>query len=414
MDEIKLRMIIADQRESFLKSKSLIDRDINIDYYIKTKQIVIISGIRRSGKSSLLYLIHKKLNKKFLYFNFDDERLFNFSIEDFNKIYEIFLSENEDEDAVFYFDEIQIMNGWEKFLNRMHEKGIKIFVTGSNAKLLSSEIATSLTGRNVVINLMPFSLKEFLCLKNVKIEMDSTSKIVKLKKLFKKYFEMGGFPLVIEEDDLELIKVYYNDIFYRDIVSRYKINNIDEIKNLSTFLMSNSGKIISYSKLGSLSNISSSSLVKKYLGFFFDSYLFFELKKYDVSVKKQILNPRKIYSGDLAFARKIGFHTSNDDGRFLENLVFLELKRRNKEVFYHLKKKECDFVIFDKNKISQAIQVTWLLNEINKEREFEGLYDAMDQYGLNEGLILTYSQEEEKKYKGKKIIIKPVWKWLLE
>lgn len=360
------------------------------------------------------YLIHKKINKNFLYFNFDDERLSGFTVNNFNKIYEIFLAENEGKNAVFYFDKIQVIEGWEKFLNRMYEKGIKIFVTGSNAKLLSSGISTSLTGRNVVIKLMPFSFKEFLSFKNIKITFDSTSNIAKAIKLFRKYFEMGGFPLILEENDLELIKIYYNDIFYKDIISKYKINNVDGIKNLSTFLMSNSGKIISYSKLGNFSGISSSSLVKKYLGFFFDSYLFFELKKYDVSVRKQILNSRKIYSGDLGFARKIGFHSSEDDGRFLENLVFLELKRKEKEIFYHFNKHECNFLIKENLKIIEAIQVIWILNKMNKKREFEGIYDAMKVHGLNEGLILTFEQEEEIKYKGKKIIVKPVWKWLLE
>ena len=414
MEKEKLRQIIIDQKETFLRKRFLIKRDFDLTPYLKTKQIVLISGIRRCGKSSLLYLIHQELSVDFLYFNFDDERIIQFTADDFNLLYEIFLEDNP-KDYVFYFDEIQVIPGWEKFLNRMYEKGIKIYVTGSNAKLLNSEIATTLTGRNLSINLMPFSFKEYLDFKGFSCDLSklSTKNKSEIVRYFKKYFQLGGFPLVIHEENPELIQTYYNDIFYRDIITRYNVHNIEQLKELSSYLMSNCGRPLSYSKLSAVSNISSISLVKKYLHYFFNSFLFVKLNKFDYSVSKQILNPKKIYSIDTGFMKEVGFNFSENNGHFLETIVFLELKRRNQDIFYHVGKKECDFVIKSKTKISIAIQVCYNLNKDNEQREVDGLLDALTSYNLKEGLILTYDREDELCIKDMNIKIIPVWKWLL-
>jgi len=397
MEKSKLRRIIVDQKEDFLQKKDLIDRTVDMSKIIKTNQIVLISGIRRCGKSSLLKLIQNQLKKDFLYFNFDDERITNFSSEDFNVLYEIFLESNP-QDFVFYFDEIQNIFGWEKFLNRMYEKGIKIYVTGSNAKLLSSEIATALTGRNIVIHLTPFNFQEFLNFKKYNSEYQTTTKKAKLIRAFNEYLSLGGFPLIIKEDDTSLVKGYYSDIFYRDIVARYKLQNIEELKILANYLINSSGRDISYSKMATTSGISSKSLVKKYLDYFLNSYLFIELRKFDYSYKKQVLNPRKFYVSDISFLKEIGLKISKNKGNTLESLVLINLK--NKEIYYHKNKHECDFVIKEGLKITKAIQVTSELNEENKD--------------IKEGLILTQDQEDEIKQNNKLIKIKPVWKWLLQ
>jgi predicted AAA+ superfamily ATPase len=413
MEKQKLRIILADQKEDFLRTKELINRDVDMSKILNTKQIVLISGIRRCGKSTLLKLIHNKLNKVFLYFNFTDERIVNFTSSDFNVLYEIFLESNP-KDYVFYFDEIQEISGWEKFLNRMHEKGIKIFVTGSNAKLLSSEIATALTGRNIVIHLSPFSFKEFLDFRKIDLKHQTTSDNALLMNAFQEYLSLGGFPLIIKEKDSSLIQGYYSDIFYRDIVARYKLQNIEELKILSNYLISSSGRDISYSKMAVSSGISSKSLVKKYLQYFLNSYLFIEIKKFDYSYKKQVLNPRKFYPSDIGFLNEIGFKTSYNNGAVLENLVLLNLIYNYKEVFYHKKKNECNFLIKQGLTITKAIQVCYNITDENKKREIDGLIEAMQTYNLNNGLILTYEQEEILTMENKKIVVKPVWKWLLE
>ena len=418
MDKLKLKSILLDQKESFNSRKEkLIGREVPLDGYIKTSQVVIISGIRRCGKSSLLYLIKEKMQlaqEDYLYFNFDDERisatdnildlLFNLHIEIYgNK-------------PIIFFDEIQNIKGWEKFINRIYEQGIKIFVTGSNANLLSSEISTSLTGRNKVIVLYPFSFKEYLNLNKLDFDIDSltSSKAAIIKKFFNSYFEKGGFPLVDIEEDIELIDAYFKDILYRDIIAKYNLTQVDEIKQIGIYFAGNVGKLFSYSSLQKITGVKSLSSIKSYLEYYAQSYLFFYLKKYDFSVSKQILNPKKVYTVDQGIASRIGFNFSENKGRILENIVFLELLRRGKEVYYYSDKKECDFVIKKATKIIEAIQVCFLINKDNEEREYSGLSEAISSYELGKGKILTYDQEYNFKMESKEIEVLPVWKWLLE
>lgn len=417
METGKLKEIVLDQQDVFNKKTDLIARDIELTKYISSSLVVVISGIRRCGKSSLLYLIKEEMKLKegdYLYFNFDDERITN-DISILDQLYNIHL-ELYDREPVLFFDEIQNISGWEKFINRMFEKNIKVFVTGSNAKLLSSEISTSLTGRNKVIELTPFSFKEFLVLSGNKYDLkkiNSTSKN-KIKKDFDFYFKKGGFPLVDKEDDLELINSYFQDILYRDIIARFKLTQTEEIKQIGIYFMSNIGKLFSYSTLKNISGVKSSSSIKAYLDYYSQTYLFFYLKKFDFSIKKQILNPKKVYVIDQAFATRIGFNFSENKGRILENIVFLELKRRSKEVYYHQGKNECDFIIKDALEINEAIQVCYFINPNNENREIQGLLEAMKKYDLKNGLILTYEQEYFFETESLSINVIPVWKWLLE
>ena len=258
----------------------------------------------------------------------------------------------------------RISDNWEKFINRMYEQGIKVFVTGSNAKLLSSEISTSLTGRNKLIELYPFSflrISRFIGNSYDLKRITPKSKSLILKD-FNKYFETGGFPLVVKENDTELINAYFQDIFYRDIISRYKLTQVNEIKQIGLYFASNIGKLFSYSTLREISGVKSLSSIKNYLYYYEQSYLYFYLKKFDYSVKKQIMNPKKVYIIDPAFAHRLGFNFSENKGRILENIVFLELLRRRKEVYYHSGRKECDFVVKEGLDIVEAIQVAYQVN----------------------------------------------------
>lgn len=416
METGKLKEIILDQQYAFNKKSGLIERDIELKKYISSSLVIIISGIRRCGKSSLLYLIKEKMKLKeeeYLYFNFDDERIIN-DVSILDKLYNIHL-ELYDREPVLFFDEIQNISGWEKFINRMFEKNIKIFVTGSNAKLLSSEISTSLTGRNKVIELSPFSFKEFLVLSGNKYDLKKLDSMTKnrIKKDFDFYLQKGGFPLVDKEDDLELINFYFQDILYRDIIARFKLTQTEEIKQIGLYFMSNIGKLFSYSTLQNISGVKSLSSIKAYLDYYSQTYLFFYLKKFDFSIKKQILNPKKVYVIDQAFATRIGFNFSENKGRILENIVFLELKRRNKEIYYHHGKHECDFVVKEDCKINEAIQVCYFIDQNNESRERGGLLEAMRTYNLEKGIILTYDQEYSFEIESLPVDVVPVWKWLL-
>jgi len=417
MNKERLKEILLDQKAVFNQPKNLIHRDVELNKYIKTGQVVIISGIRRCGKSSLLYLIKEKMQLEdaaWCYFNFDDERILpDVSVLDriYNLHFEIFGTE-----PVLFFDEIQNIENWEKFVNRMYEKGTKVFVTGSNAKLLSSEISTSLTGRNKVLELFPFSFSEFLLFHNKKFDrtkLTSKDKALLIKE-FNQYIETGGFPLVVKENDLELINSYFQDILYRDIISRYKLSQVNEIKQIGLYFASNTGKLFSYSTLQEISGVKSTSSIKDYLHYYEQSYLFFFLKKFDFSVRKQIMNPKKVYAADPAISNRLGFNFSENKGRVLENIVFIELRRRGKEVYYHSGKNECDFLVKEGLKVTQAIQVAWTLDNTNLERETRGLKEAIQNHKLKNGLLIVCETEEAEALTGDNITIIPAWKWLLE
>ncbi|MEA4839914.1 MAG: ATP-binding protein [Bacteroidales bacterium] len=416
MNKDRLKEIMLDQKEAFNSTKHLIRRNIPLEKYTKTNQVVIISGIRRCGKSSLLRLIKEDMKLEasdFCYFNFDDERilaevsileeLFNLHIELYGK------------EPILFFDEIQNVDNWEKFINRKYEQGVKIFVTGSNAKLLSSEISTSLTGRNKLIELFPFSFSEYLLFHERKYDMDrltSKSKAL-LQKDFNTYMQMGGFPLVLKENDTELVNGYFQDILYRDIISRYRLTQVNEIKQIGLYFASNIGKLFSYSTLQNISGVKSLSSIKDYLSYYEHSYLFFYLKKFDYSVKKQIMNSKKVYTADHAFVTRLGFNFSENKGRILENIVYIELLRRGCEVYYYSGNNECDFLIKKGLNIVQAIQVVDQLDKTNYEREYRGLQEVMQTYQIPQGILITNSTETAvfPEYKGVERV--SVWKWLL-
>lgn len=234
-----------------------------------------------------------------------------------------------------------------------------------------------------------------------------------VKKAFNEYLQWGGFPEVILNNSIEqkseILTNYYKNIIYRDIIPRFNINNIRQIEELAHFLLSNIGKMNSYNQLSKLVGISDKT-VKEYLHYFTQAYLLFEIDKYSPSIKKQMANLKKVFAGDLGFVQSLGFLTSPDKGRFLENLVFIELLRRGKKVYYHKNTWECDFLVKEENKISQAIQVCYEINHENKKRELAGLKEAMQTWRVKKGFILTFSQEE----KIDEIKAIPVWKWLLE
>ncbi|MFA7615860.1 MAG: ATP-binding protein [Weeksellaceae bacterium] len=415
MDKQALKNIATDQKNAFMNKSGLIDRDTDVNNFLKTSQVVIISGVRRCGKSSLLYLIKEKLGLKenqFCYFNFDDERI-NTDVSIFNELYALHL-EMYDTEPVFFFDEIQIIPGWQKFVNRMHEQGKKIFVTGSNAQLLSSEIATSLTGRAKILELFPFSFAEYLRFfdKNYDLNALSTSKKAALKADLTRYLEMGGFPLVIKEADLELLNGWFQDILYRDIVARYKLTSTDALRQIAVFLLTNIGKLFSYATLQQISGVKSSKSVKDFLTYFENSYLFYYLKKFDYSVKKQIMNSRKVYAIDNGVANRIGINFSKNTGRLMENAVFVELMRRKKEVYYFKGKNECDFLITENLKPFLAIQLTYELTETSFARETAGLLEAMETYKIPKGLLITF--EEVHDFQIENIETVTLYEWLLK
>ena len=419
MDSRSIKELILEQKKEFEKQEEFVPRTLlqDIKNHLTIPHVIIISGLRRSGKSTLLKEIHNAYyqDKTIYYFNFEDERLLNFTVDDFNLLYETFI-ELLGPSNIFFFDEIQVIPQWEAFVRRMYNKGCKFFITGSNSSMLSKEMGTKLTGRSINIALYPFSFRECLILKNIQANtsVPLTEERAQLKKEFNTYLEKGGLPEYRKYNNNQILKDLYENILYRDVIIRYNISDEKILKELTHYLFSNYGKEISFNQLKNLLKTGSANTIKNYIDHLENAYLIFTVPKYDPSVKKQIYSKKKIYVIDTGLINLISFQFSKNTGRILENIVFLELKRRNKDVYYYRNKHECDFVIQNKLNITQAIQVTQQITETNKEREINGLLEVLHSFNLQHGLILTYDQEEELVREDKKIIIKPIWKWLLD
>ncbi|MDF1560303.1 MAG: ATP-binding protein [Bacteroidales bacterium] len=413
-----LKRVIVPQNMRFTLHEETVPRAIlkDIADLSGTAHVLIITGLRRAGKSTLLKQINENLfSSRSTYLNFEDEKLLSFTTEDFSAVQETFLELNGRVDVVF-FDEIQNVDKWEIAVRRFHNEGLKVFITGSNASLLSKEFGTKLTGRHLNIVLYPFSFREYLVFREIELSENDfylPEKIVLLRKDFNSYFEKGGIPEYLKYEREEIIKQIYEDILIKDIIVRYGIGDERSFRELASFLISNIGKLFSYTRLKANLGFGSMNTVKSYIAFMENSYLLFQVEKYDTSLKRQIINNKKVYCIDNSFLNLVSFETTRNLGRKLENIVFVELKRRKYTIHYHREKFECDFVLSLKNRVAGVIQVCYQLDNDNMAREINGIVEAAALYQLKEGLILTMEQEEESSANGISIYVLPVWKWLL-
>ncbi|MEM0466661.1 MAG: ATP-binding protein [Candidatus Thermoplasmatota archaeon] len=413
--EVFRQVVIQQKNDSVLPGETVLRENIDdIVSWFKDPRILILTGLRRSGKSTLLkQLIHQ--NKNMCYVNFDDERFLEFNAKDFEQLHEILL-EVYPSPKFYFFDEIQNIDKFETFVRRLHDQGKKIIITGSNASLLSKEFGTRLTGRYKAFEVYPFSFREFLRFKKSVPQKDwlyLTEKKVHLIRLFDEYMIHGGIPEYLKTRDKEYLHTLYNNILYRDIIARYMIKRQKTLKELVNILMTTIASPFTYNSLKKTLQLSNSITVKEYISYLCNSYLFFEVQRFDYSLKKQLNAPKKIYTVDPAFHYVCGTTFSSDKGQVLENLVFLELKRQKKDVYYFTNHHECDFLVKEDTRICEAIQVCYVLDEGDKEREVAGLLEAMEMFHLKEGLLLTKEQEEEIHVANKTIQVLPVWKWLL-
>ena len=412
-----LRRIILQQKnqEFKIKETTLREKLPEIKKWIKKdNRIIIITGLRRSGKSTLLRQIMHN-NNNFSYVNFEDERFIDFKAQNFERLNEV-LIEIYGENSLYFFDEIQNIDKFETFVRRLQDQDKKIVLTGSNATMLSRELGTHLTGRYKSFSIYPFSFREFLNHKNIALDNTSmylTEKKVQIIKLFQEYLSKGGMPEYLKNQDIDYIRTTYENIIYRDIIVRYNIKKQKILRELVNILATDIASKITYNSLKNTLKLSNAITIKEYISHLENSYLFFELPKFDYSLKKQLNTPKKIYIVDPMFHMLCGMNYSKNKGRILENMVFIDLKRSGHEIFYYENKNECDFVIKDKNTIIDAIQVCYNLHKDNKKREINGLLEAMDKFKLKKGILLTSEQEEKLSINNKKITVTPVWKWML-
>ena len=404
--------VIEEQAKGFASKESGLIRTIDMSRIQNSAQVVVISGVRRSGKSTLLRQIAAKLDD-YHYVNFDDERLIDFEVSDFNRLLLAWKKRGPSKNVLI--DEIQNITAWERFIRRIHDEGYKIYLTGSNAKLLSSELSTHLTGRYLKVELYPFSFKEFLDYKNAPREkVLTTSQKAEVLNYFDAYLKNGGFPEYVVRGDQEILKQAYDDIVYKDIIARFGVREIKPFRELAAYLFSNLAKESNYNALAKMLGMKSVMTVRKFVGFLQESYLVFELFKYDHSLKKQFVSAKKIYVIDNGMRGSVAFSATDDRGRLLENMIFLELKRRGSDIYFYKNAHECDFIVKEKNKITQAIQITVRLTPENREREMAGVCSALDAFALAEGVLITEDQEETLRRGNFVIHVVPAWKGLLE
>ena len=384
-----LRRVIYDQRE--LMEGLGVDRQI-LKEQIAAPEILVISGVRRCGKSVLMQQIKAKREEQDYYLSFDDDRLLHFEVEDFQVLYDVFVEDFGMQHS-FYLDEVQLIPGWERFVDRLYSHKNKVFVTGSNAFLLSKELGTLLTGRHLKQELWPMSFVEYLMLKDVvweKKDLYTTEGRAKMLNLQDAYLNEGGFPQYLSTRNPRYLKELYNDIIYRDIVVRHKLPSDRQIREVAYYLASNYTHRFTYNSVAKATGIKSADTATDYIGYLEESYLVGVVTKYDYKVGEQMKSPKKVYFVDNGLVSQIGFNFSNNFGQKLENAVYVELRRREKEIFYFHDKGECDFVIREGKDIVAAYQVTVSLkDEKTRKREEDGLKAAMDAFGLREGYIIT-------------------------
>lgn len=400
--------------------------------FLKTKEVVVLRGVRRSGKSTLLKLLIPELQKtvskkQILLVNFEEPRFYpHLGLELLEKIFETYRTfVNPKEKCFVLLDEIHYIQAWEKWVRKyrdLYPNNVKIIVTGSSSKLLDSEYSTALTGRTLPITVFPLTFREYLKFHNVEVrdKLSFISRKREIARLLRKYMEYGGFPEILTTEQKNLLKRYFDDIIYKDIIDRHEIRDTATIKRIAHFLLTNISKEYTYNSIRKIFRVSL-DLIREYIAYVEESYMIFSTNMFAYSLKQQTTNPRKVYCIDNGLRNVIGFKFSEDFGRLYENIVFVELKKRLSsslaEIYYWKSKrgKEVDFLIKEGLRTKDVIQVCWNIEEKEtKEREVSGLLEALKEFRLKTGLVITDDFEGEEAFGKKKIKYVPLWKWLLE
>lgn len=438
MLESEILPLILNYQTSFQNSSGLIPREISASCQEGT-EIKFILGSLHSGKTSLLKKIASNLTSSKIYIDFEDLRNKGFGSDSLNAIEEISAEICKEDNAgnpYYFLDEIDSIQGWENWIDRLHKQGAEVFITSSSSNLLKSEAFSRFKGENKILKLFPFSFKEFLLLKGIRIpkpNLLTASLSDEALCLFLQYFENGGYPAVAKNGNVQLCQSYFEECLQKGIAARYEIQDQKGLKEIAVFLVSNAASEYSLDTLKKVSGIEDEETIRFYLDCLEEIFLFYRIPKIN-SYKEKEENPDvaknfrekadskyKVYVGDTGFFKAVNPNYPDSLGLRFENLIFLELLRRGEEIFYGGDCKECDFLIKEKTaqKISTAIQVsTYFGSPEVREREILGLMEALDNYELSEGLILTMDDNEVLKGVGrtgeKKIIVKSAWRWMLE
>jgi predicted AAA+ superfamily ATPase len=428
MKEI-FKIILKDLQKS-LPRTGVRERELQVP--LDSKKIISLIGPRRCGKTFYAFQLINQLfaqghSDRIIYINFEDERLdltagqLHLILEAYYELY----PENYGKELYLFFDEIQEIDGWEKFIRRLYDTvSFNIFLTGSSAKMLGKEIASSLRGRNLVYHLYPLSFPEYCQFQDLDIkDLYSTQARAMFKSQFETYLQGGGYPETVfmdEELSQKTLQSYFEGMLFHDIVQRYQISNVLVLKQFLKKILNNISQTLSvhkfYNELKSQGIPISKNAIYEFLDYSIDCFLLFVLHPFEPSIVRQQMRARKAYAIDTGLVNAVTYRFSEDKGKLLENIVFLQLIREEgNRVSYLNDRKECDFVIQKNQSVTNAIQVCWSLSdETTRKREIRGLLHAAKKFGLHRGYIITFDEEDELDIEGIRIRILPCWKWLLK
>jgi len=412
MNAEEAKRIVADQKELVEEklASNYIKRDTgDISRFLTVPNVLAILGVRRSGKSTLSLMLVKELNVKFAYLNFDDENLYGLIAKDLKlveqAIYEVYSSDV----GYLIFDEVHNVKGWELFISRLRETK-RVIITGSNSKMLSGELATSLTGRHSDSILFPFSFREYLRFKRVSEETPtSTRRIAEVNVELERYMEVGGFPeaLMIGRDQIDVI---YNDILFKDVAFRYKVRELEKFKDFSKSLISYYSSEVSLSKLAKVIGVDKKTVDLWSFGVE-NAYLVYFLPRYGEKPRERLTYNKKVYVVDPGVISRVALR-AKDKGRVMENLVALKLLRDNQlKGLHYVKGKDFEVDFYDEVN-SRLLQVTYSSDKV-EEREFKALLKAEEMLRARELVVVTYDIEGEEEREGRKIKLIPLYKFLL-
>jgi len=397
--------------------------------YVEEPFPVVLTGVRRSGKSSLFYLLMRHLLEKginrsqILLVNFE-EPLFStyLSIPFLEKLIALYREKiNPDKKIFFFLDEIQNLPDWQKWVRREADlKEHKIFLTGSSAKLLSSEISNLLTGRHYSFPILPLSFREFLMWQGIEYgtEIERIENKPIIRKAFSRYLQWGGFPEIMLVDSegkkRKILYQYFDDIIFRDVVFRHQIRDVKLLQGIAQYYLTNAALLHSFNRVRNIFNTSLDN-VRRYSNFLEESLLIFFLPRFSFKLSKQQKSNRKVYASDTGLRNVIGFRFSSDTGKLAENAAALHLLRKYEELYYFADTGECDFIAKKQNQF-EAIQVCLddLFDEKVRKREIQGLTSAMQVLGQNQGVIFTNGIEQKEQIGNMQILFRPLWKVLIE
>ena len=379
------------------------------------KQIKLITGPRRSGKSTQALLMLR--GKNFAYLNFDDNAL----LSRWNE--EVVMAMLDDVYPAYDYlllDEVQNLDNWDLWVSKLYRNGVNMVITGSNAKLLSSEMATVLTGRYIQVEMLPFSLAEVFEWNGMNLGAVSDEDAVRALRMMDDYLRNGGYPETVEARSITqgYLSTLFDSIVWKDVAKRHRVRNVNDLNNLAMYLVSNFCNPLSYNSVAMDLGFASVATTKKFMGYLNEPYLFFYLSRYNNKLKLMKNAPQKVYLVDNGFVSAKAFSLSDNLGRLLENQVFVELLRRGynteRSLFYYRSRndKEVDFVTRDGNRIESLIQVCYDLSSPKTEkREVDSLIECAGELKCDHLMIITWDEERVIEKNGYRIEVVPVMKW---